>query len=290
MEPGIEEGIGASRHHCKPVAQQLDEVEVLLVDQADVDVLYHVEDVQGQPADSKSCHHQDQQAKSLPPPGTVPLSLDLGDIAWDHTVLQLDWDPQVGQGDDSQRQYVGDDEGAVGISQAISFHVEPKLLTDGEVQLREFCMVGVDQGWGSQSAAQQPDSSQDVSTDRDGEPPAEGVHRGTVPVHSYDSQGEDRHKHSHRLHQENKVAHEAPINPSPGLKSIGQGQGHTGCTHEHVRESQIAYQKVGDIVHFFCLADDINEEVIPNDTNKNHQRVAGDDEWLEGLNKLEPWE
>lgn len=182
VEPGIEERVAAGGAHGEPVAEQLDEEEVVLVDEIDVDVTDDVEDVDGEPADPKGCHHQHDEAEDLPLPQAVELGLALRGVARHHSVPQLHRDADVGEGNGREGQDVGDDQGAVGIGQALRLLLHPELLADGETLLPKLHVVRVGDGGGHQPAGEQPDAPhhRDAAGDRDAL--LQGVHGGVVPA------------------------------------------------------------------------------------------------------------
>lgn len=97
MQPGIKERIIAGGAHGKPVAEQLQQKEVFFVDEVDIDVTDDVEDMNGEPADGESSHHQHQEAEDLPSSQAVKLCLALCRMTRNDTVLQLDGDADVGE-------------------------------------------------------------------------------------------------------------------------------------------------------------------------------------------------
>lgn len=114
--------------------------------------------------------------------------------------------------------------------------------------------------------------------------------RWHLPVNRNGREREDRDVDSHGLHQEDEVAQKLPENPALGVEGVGQGEGHTRGTHQHVGESQVPDEEVGDVVHLLRLADDIEEQVVAEDADEDDQGVAGDDEGFEGLDELHPGE
>ncbi|TNN55594.1 hypothetical protein EYF80_034191 [Liparis tanakae] len=269
VQPGVEERIAAGRAHGAQVAEQLDEQKVALVDQVDVDVAQHVEHADRHPADAERRHHQAHQAEGLAFAHALSLRLALGVVAGDHAVAQLDGDAQVGDAERRQRQDVGDEEGAVGVGQPLALLAHPELLADGEALVLELHVVGVSHGRSHQAAGQQPDGRQQV-----------------LPINTDSGEREDRHVDRHRLDEVHQVAHEAAEHPAARVEGVGQCEGDTCGTHQHVREGQVSEKKVGDVVHLTGAAYDIEEQVVAEDAHQSHQGVAGDDERLEGLQQL----
>lgn len=70
------------------------------------------------------------------------------------------------------------------------------------------------------------------------------------------------------------------------VEGIGQCEGHTCSTHQHVGEGQVSDEKVGDVVHLACAANDVKKQVVSKDAHQSNQGVTGDDEQLEGLQQL----
>lgn len=103
------------------------------------------------------------------------------------------------------------------------------------------------------------------------------------PVHSNGSEREDRNVDCDWLDEEHQVAHGAAKHPTTRVEGVGQSERHAGHTHEHVGEGQVSDEEVGDVVHLASSADDVEEQVVPEDAHGHDQRVAGDDERLEGL-------
>lgn len=87
VQPGVEERVTAGGAHSKPVAEQLDQEKVVLVNQVDVYVTDDVEDMDGEPADGKGSHHQHKEAEDLSPPHAIKLRLALRRVARHHTIL-----------------------------------------------------------------------------------------------------------------------------------------------------------------------------------------------------------
>lgn len=108
-----------------------------------------------------------------------------------------------------------------------------------------------------------------------------------LPVHTDGSESEDGHINRHRLDEVHQVAHEASKDPAMRVEGVGQREGDARGTHQHVGESQIANEEVGDIVHLAGPADDVEEQIIAKDTHQGHESVAGDNEQLEGLQQLD---
>lgn len=71
-----------------------------------------------------------------------------------------------------------------------------------------------------------------------------------------------------------------------GVKGIGQSEGDPRGAHQHVGESQVSNEEVGDVVHLAGTADDIQEQVVAKDSHQSHDSVGGDDEQLERLQQL----
>lgn len=71
-----------------------------------------------------------------------------------------------------------------------------------------------------------------------------------------------------------------------GVEGVGQCEGDTRGTHQHVREGQVSNEKVGDVVHLARAANDVEEQVVAEDTHQSHQGIAGNDERLERLQQL----
>lgn len=103
------------------------------------------------------------------------------------------------------------------------------------------------------------------------------------PVHGDSSECEHWHIDCDRLDEEHQVAHGAAKHPTAWVEGVGEGKGHAGHAHEHVREGQVSNEEVGDIVHLAGSADDVEEQVVPKDTHRHDQHVKGDDERLERL-------
>lgn len=160
VEPGVEERVAAGRAHGAQVAQQLDEQEVALVDQLDVNVPQHVEDVDGEPAHREGGDQERNQAEDLPLPSLVGPHLALAPVARGHTFPQFDSDAEVGDKDGGQREHVGHQQGAVGVGASLSVLTQPELLTDGEALVLELHVVGVQDGGTHQAAGEQPDADQ----------------------------------------------------------------------------------------------------------------------------------
>lgn len=108
-----------------------------------------------------------------------------------------------------------------------------------------------------------------------------------LPVNTNGSESEDRHIHRHGLDEVHQVAHEAAEDPAVWVEGVGQREGDTCGTHQHVGEGQVPDEKVGDVVHLAGAADDIKEQIVAKDAHQSHQRVAGNDEQLEGLQQLD---
>lgn len=147
MQPGIEKGVTAGRAHGAQVTQKLDEQKVSLINQINVDVTQNIEHTDGHPADTKRCHHQAHQAEGLAFAHALSLRLALSVVARYDTVPQLDRDAQVRDAERRQRQDVGDEEGAVGVSQPLPLLAHPELLADGETLSLKLHMVSVSHGW-----------------------------------------------------------------------------------------------------------------------------------------------
>lgn len=107
-----------------------------------------------------------------------------------------------------------------------------------------------------------------------------------LPVHANGRESEDRHIHCHWLDEVHQVAHESAKDPAVWVEGVGQREGDTRSTHQHVREGQVSYKKVGDVVHLARATNDIEEQVVAKDAHQSHQGVAGNDEQLERLQKL----
>ncbi len=106
------------------------------------------------------------------------------------------------------------------------------------------------------------------------------------PVHPDSCQCENRHVHRHRLNEEHQVAHKSSKNPPARVKSIRQGKGHAGSTHQHVGKRQVTDEEVGHVVHFFGVADDVKQQVVPENSNQDHESIARDDEGFKRLKEL----
>lgn len=181
MKPSIEEGIATGGAHCKPVAKQLDKEEIVLVDKADVDVTDDVENVDREPADCKGRHHQHEEAEDLPLSYPVKFCLTLCRVARHDPVFELDCDTEVREGDSREWQDVGDDQGGVGIGQALLLSVHPELLADGKAFFLELHVVGVSNCWGHQHTGEQPDPTDDIHTGTEGDALFKRVHSGVIP-------------------------------------------------------------------------------------------------------------
>lgn len=180
MQPGVEERVTARWAHCTQVTEQLDEQKVVLVDQIDVNVTQNVEHADGHPANAESCHHQAHEPKCLAFAHALSLRLALSVVARYDTVPQFDWDAQVRDAERRKRQNVGDQEGAIGISQPLSLLTHPELLTDGEAFVSELHMVGVSHSRSHQSTGQEPDPRQKVGASQDGDAFLQWVHCGVI--------------------------------------------------------------------------------------------------------------
>lgn len=180
MQPGVEERVTAGWAHCTQVTEQLDEQKVVLVNQIDVNVTQNVEHADGHPANAESCHHQAHEPKRLAFAHALSLRLALGVVARYDTVPQFDWDAQVRDAERRKRQNVGDQEGAVGVSQPLSLLAHPELLTDGEAFVFELHMVGVSHSRSHQSTGQEPDPRQKVCASQDGDAFLQWVHCGVI--------------------------------------------------------------------------------------------------------------
>lgn len=103
------------------------------------------------------------------------------------------------------------------------------------------------------------------------------------PVHSDSCERENGNVYSDRLDEEDQVAHRAAEDPAVWIEGVGESEGDARHTHEHVREGQVPDEEVGDVVHLAGSADDIEEQVVPDDAHNNHEHVTRDDERLECL-------
>ena len=103
------------------------------------------------------------------------------------------------------------------------------------------------------------------------------------PVNSDGSECEHWHVDCDRLDEEHQVAHGAAKHPAAWVEGVGEGKGHAGHAHEHVREGQVPNEEVGDVVHLAGSADDVEEQVVPKHTHRHNQHIEGDDERLERL-------
>lgn len=149
------------------MTEQLDEQEVALINHVNVNITQNIEDTDGQPADTKRCHHQAHQAEGLAFAHALSLCLALGVVARYDTVSQFDRDAQVRDAESRQGQNVGDEEGAVRVSQTLPLLAHPELLADGEALILELHMVSVSHSWSHQATGQQPDARQKVGAGQD---------------------------------------------------------------------------------------------------------------------------
>lgn len=104
-----------------------------------------------------------------------------------------------------------------------------------------------------------------------------------IPVHANGRKSEDGYIHRHRLDEIHQVAHESAKDPSMWVEGVGQCEGDARSAHQHVREGQVSYKEVGDVVHLARATNDIEKQVVAEDAHQSHQGVAGNDERLEGL-------
>lgn len=103
------------------------------------------------------------------------------------------------------------------------------------------------------------------------------------PVHSNSSEREDWNIDRDRLDEEHQIARGSAKHPSMRIEGVGKSERDARHTHEHVREGQVPDEEVGDTVHLSGSAEDVEEQVVPEDAHHHHEHVAGDDERLELL-------
>lgn len=180
VEPRVKERVATGRAHGAQVAEQLDEQKVALVDQVDVNVSQHVEDVDGEPAHREGGDQERNQAEDLPLPSLVGPRLALAPVARRHTFPQFDSDAEVGHEDGGQREHVRHQQGAIGVRASFSVLTQPEFLTDGEALVLELHVVGVQDGGTHQAAGEQPDADQHGGAGRHGGALLQWVHRCVI--------------------------------------------------------------------------------------------------------------
>lgn len=88
-----------------------------------------------------------------------------------------------------------------------------------------------------------------------------------LPVNTNGRESEDGHIYRHRLDEIHQVAHESAKDPSMWVEGVGQCEGDARGAHQHVREGQVSYKKVGDVVHLARATNDVEEQVVAEDAH-----------------------